>query len=151
MIQYINNLLTKQKKIFKEFNDDKKCNPDNLRLLYDPSNKNDCYHIDKDPHAYGGFLCDQKTKKWSNICVPYYCDIGYYFDLYQNKCIIDKFTNEEKNEGKSFPIWAIILIVVLVIALIVVIVVMVIKIKKKKESLELEGSIIQKSRISETE
>ena len=139
------------KKIFKEFNDDKICNPDNLRLLYDPNNKNDCYHIDKDPHAYGGFLCDQKTKKWSNICVPYYCDIGYYFDLYQNKCIIDKFTDEEKNEGKSFPIWAIILIVVLVIALIVVIVVMVIKIKKKKESLELEGSIIHKSAISETE
>ena len=71
--------------------------------------------------------------------------------MYQNKCIIDKFTDEEKNEGKSFPIWAIILIVVLAIALIVVIVVMVIKIKKKKESLELEGSIIQKSSISETE
>ena len=45
----------------------------------------------------------------------FYCDIGYYYDTYQKKCIEDLFTksgwNKEK-EAKSFPLWLIIFIVV---------------------------------------
>ena len=88
--------MEKAKEVFKKYNEDKRCNRDNLELLYDPNNKKDCYVFEKDEHAHGGYLCDVRTNTWSNICKPYYCDIGYYFDKYQNKCIKDICT-----EGKD--------------------------------------------------
>ena len=93
------------KKIFKKYNEDQKCNPDNLLLTYEPDNK-ECYSFQEIPHAHGGYECNKETQKWSNICRPYYCDIGYYFDTYQNKCIEDICTegNEKDNDNFSkFP------------------------------------------------
>ena len=104
--------MQKAKEVFKKYNEDKKCNPDNLDLLYDPNNKKDCYVFENDIHAHGGYTCNAETKTWSNTCKPYYCDIGYYFDKYQNKCIKDICTEgkdpepdpEPTDEGQ-FMIW----------------------------------------------
>ena len=87
------------KKIFKKYNEEQKCNPDNLLLTYEPDDKK-CYTFKNIPHAHGGYECDKETKKWSNKCKPYYCDIGYYFDNYQNKCIKDVCT-EGNDDGEN--------------------------------------------------
>ena len=47
--------MQKAKEVFKKYNEDKKCNPNNLELLYDPNNKKDCYVFENDPHAHGGY------------------------------------------------------------------------------------------------
>ena len=39
-------------------------------------------------------------KTWSNICKPFYCDIGYYYDTYQKKCIEDICTEGIKDKGE---------------------------------------------------
>ena len=39
-------------------------------------------------YTHGGFSCN-KDGSWSNICVPAYCDPGYFFDKNKNKCIKD--------------------------------------------------------------
>ena len=39
-------------------------------------------------------------KTWSNICKPFYCDIGYYYDTYQKKCIEDICTEGKKDKGE---------------------------------------------------
>jgi hypothetical protein len=87
------------KAIFKKYNEDQRCNPDNLLLTYEPNNSK-CYNFKDDPHAHGGYQCNTTTKKWSNICKPFYCDIGYYFDTFQKKCIRDICT-EGKEEKKD--------------------------------------------------
>ena len=91
MIHYMMILLKKQKKI----------NPDNLLLTYEPDNK-ECYSFPQIPHAHGGYECNTETQKWSNSCKPYYCDIGYYFDTYQNKCITDICTEADNENFSKF-------------------------------------------------
>ena len=90
--------MQKAKDIFKKYNEDKECNPNNLDLLYDPNNKQECYIFENDVHAHGGYECDTNTSKWSDQCKPYYCDIGYYFDKVQNKCILDICTEKEDED-----------------------------------------------------
>ena len=87
--------MDKAKEVLKKYNEEKKCNPNNLELLYDPNNKKDCYTFPDDEHAHGGYECDVKTGTWGSTCKPYYCDIGYYFDKIQNKCIKDICTESE--------------------------------------------------------
>ena len=86
------------KKIFEKYNEGNQCNPDNELLLFEPDN-GECYNLKDFPNAHGGYQCDKDKKEWSNICKPFYCDIGYYFDTYQSKCIKDICTEEEKNIG----------------------------------------------------
>jgi hypothetical protein len=62
--------INEAKRIFKKFNEEKFCNKDNLKLLYDPNNKKECYTFDNDPYAHGGYECDPSTEKWSNVCKP---------------------------------------------------------------------------------
>ena len=94
-----NSFIQEAKKIFKKYNEEQKCNPKNLLLTYEPDNKA-CYSFKNFPHSHGGYECDINTKKWSNRCKPFYCDIGFYFDNYQNKCIRDVCT-----EGNNFSIF----------------------------------------------
>ena len=130
------------KKIFKRYNEEQYCNKDNLKLLYDPNNKEECYTFENDPYAHGGYECDPLTGKWSKVCKPYYCDIGYYFDVYQNKCIQDQCTEntdegEEDKEEEKFPVWAIVLISVVSVLILVIIVIIIYKFccsKAKRES-----------------
>jgi len=117
--------INEAKKIFKKYNEDQYCNKDNLKLLYDPNNKEECYTFENDPYAHGGYECDPLTGKWSTFCKPYYCDIGYYFDVFQNKCIQDKCTentdeSDEDKEDEKFPVWAIVLISVVSVLILVI-------------------------------
>ena len=129
--QFIN----EAKIIFTKYNDDQKCNPNNLDLLYDPQNKNECYVFENDTHAHGGYECDPVTGNWSNICNPYYCDIGYYFDKYQNKCIKDicTETEEEKKEDEDKFLMIFMFVVVALVACSIVIVVIIIFVVKNKK------------------
>ena len=144
------------KKIFKKYNEDKKCNPNNLDLLYDPNNKIDCYAFENDEHAHGGYECDPKTGEWSNICKPYYCDIGYYFDKYQNKCIKDICTEEEEKKDENdddnhMIIWIIIIVIVVICLIIIFIIVIVMKCKKSERISKIPGEsgTLLNSRVSE--
>ena len=86
--------IAKAKEVLNKYNEEKKCNPKNLELVYDPNNKKDCYTFEGDEHAHGGYECDASSGTWSKTCKPYYCDIGYYFDKYTNKCIKDICTED---------------------------------------------------------
>ena len=46
----------------------------------------DCKFSSKEMH--GGYECDEEGK-WSDKCVPKYCDNGFYFDEIKNECIKD--------------------------------------------------------------
>ena len=138
-----NNFMEEAKKIFKKYNEDQECNPNNLDLLYDPNNKEDCYTFENDPHAHGGYECDNSTKKWSKTCKPYYCDIGYYFDKYQNKCIKDICTEDNENDDDKdkkkdddkggIKAWHIILIVVGSLLILIIILIIILKCRKPQE------------------
>ena len=98
-----NDFIKEAKRIFQKYNVDKECNPDNDLLLFEPDN-NECYTFENIPHAHGGYQCDKERKHWSNICKPYYCDIGYYFDTSKNICVEDICTErggEEEEEEQE--------------------------------------------------
>jgi len=70
-----------------------------------------CYNINGDVHAHGGYKCGDDDKWDMSNCQPYYCDYGYYFDQIQKKCLENcKFTNRksyfiyEENFDKIFRI-----------------------------------------------
>ena len=118
--------------IFKKYNDNKECNPNNLDLLYDPNNGKDCYEFENNSHAHGGYLCDVDNKTWTNICIPYYCDIGYYFDKYKNECIKDICTEEEDDDNNKVSIWLIVGVAAGSAFIILIIIIIIIKIMKKR-------------------
>jgi hypothetical protein len=89
--------INEAKRIFTKYNEEQQCNPDNLLLTYEPNNS-ECYNFNNDSHAHGGYQCNKTSKTWSNICKPFYCDIGYYFDTFQNKCIRDICTEGKEEE-----------------------------------------------------
>ena len=136
--------------IFKDYNERNKCNSNNKRLLLDPNNKKECYVFNDDKHAHGGYLCGDNGE-WSDICAPYYCDIGYYFDVYKNKCILDQCTDiEEKSddEDDSFPVWAIIITVVGAVLIILIAVIIILLKFRKKDDDKNVGLIMEQSRSS---
>ena len=135
------------KKIFKKYNEDQYCNKDNLKLVFDPNNKKDCYTFNNDKHAHGGYECDVKEGKWSDKCVPYYCDIGYYFDTYINKCIKDQCTEEEEDDDNKLSTWAIVLICISVVILLVVVAYIIYRfcVKKKLGDSKVEGALLDKN------
>ena len=69
------------KKIFNDFQT--KCNPKNEKLVFESEKCNFDDNI-----TFGGFLCD-KNGSWSNTCKGYYCEIGYFYDQFEQKCIKD--------------------------------------------------------------
>ena len=96
--------------IYKRINQNNECNSKNDKLLLHSDN---CYTINGDTHAHGGYKCNKEGKWDMNDCQPYYCDYGYYFDQNKNqkKCIENcKFPNVESyfiyegNFDKTFNI-----------------------------------------------
>ena len=83
------------KKIHDEVNNQNKCNSKNEKLLLDDDIN--CYYIPGYDHAHGGYKCGDDNIWDKSKCLPYYCDIGYYFDQYQKKCIEN--CNLEKTKG----------------------------------------------------
>ena len=138
------------KNIFERYNVKKECSLNNKKLLYDPNDKKQCYKFENDEHAHGGYLCDEEKKQWSNNCAPYYCDIGYYFDIYKNKCILDQCTEEKKDEKKeeddSFPVWAIVVIVISAILIIIAIIIAIYIFTKKEKNTDDVGDILVQSK-----
>jgi hypothetical protein len=96
--------IDKAKEIFKKYNEDGKCNPDNknLKMLNSECDKN------FDEYTYGGYECGDDGK-WSKNCKPFYCHENYYFDYVNQKCIKDTiaekysvyFSEEETTKEKK--------------------------------------------------
>ena len=136
--------ISEAKKIFKKYNVDEFCNKNNLLLIYEPDNKKDCYSFKNDAHAHGGYECDAETGKWTKKCVPYYCDIGYYFDVHNKKCVEDILTQDKSTK---FATWAIVLISIIVVILLVICVIIIFKflLKKKDRESKVKGPLIDKN------
>ena len=72
------------KKIHEEFNKKNYCNPKNEKLLFHTDN---C-KIEGIEHAHGGYKCNSEKSEWNTEdCQPYYCDMGYYYNQYEKKCL----------------------------------------------------------------
>ena len=71
------------KKIFNKYNNEN-CNSENKNILL---LSEEC-DIALNPNTHGGYECGDNNK-WSDICVPLYCDIGYYFDIVKKECVED--------------------------------------------------------------
>ena len=96
--------------VHKLFNNGSYCNPKNDKLLLHDEN---CRYIKGDEFAHGGYKCNNQSSKWDKgECVPYYCDIGYYYDHFYNickkECPFDEnkkvFLIHEKQYNKAFKI-----------------------------------------------
>ena len=78
--------IDKAKEIFKKYNEEGKCNPENknLKMLNKECDKN------FDSVTHGGYECGDDGK-WSKTCKPFYCHKNYYFDYVNQKCVKDVF------------------------------------------------------------
>ena len=76
--------IDKAKEIFKKYNEDNKCNPNNknLKMLNKECDKN------FNNYTYGGYECGNDGK-WTKNCKPFYCHKDYYFDYVNQKCVKD--------------------------------------------------------------
>ena len=95
--------INESKKIFEKYKF--QCNINNSFLLLE---NNNCSKIKGDSHAHGGFACGNDGLWNKSKCKAFYCDLGFYYDSYQNKCIEDICTIEE---DELIPFWAISIIV----------------------------------------
>ena len=133
---YYDKFINKALEIFDKYNKQKKCNKNNLLLKYDPNDLKTCYKFNNDEHAHGGYQCSENGI-WSDICSPYYCDIGYIFDTYKQKCIKDicikdaefEIINkpEPEKENEDFPVYAIVLVSVGSILVLLILIIIIIK------------------------
>ena len=87
ILEYLNDnnyqlFINKGKEILQKY--EKFCNPRNKKLVL--VNK-ECYNKFGNSYTHGGYLCGEDGK-WSNRCVPSYCDEDYYFNHYLKKCIL---------------------------------------------------------------
>ena len=85
--------LDQAKEIFEKYNNEGRCNPNNTKLVMD--NDDQCNNFPGDKFAHGGYKCGLDGK-WSSTCKKYYCDLGYYYNVYRDKCMRDYCTNEPK-------------------------------------------------------
>ena len=66
------------------------CNPPNSKLILI---NEDCNFSDN--HMHGGFECNEDGK-WSDKCVPSYCDIGYFLDEIKMECLEEYICPDDK-------------------------------------------------------
>jgi len=69
------------KKIFDKYKT--QCNPKNKKLVLVSG---ECDNKFENSYTHGGYECGDDGK-WSNKCVPSYCDQGNVFNYTSNKCI----------------------------------------------------------------
>ena len=74
---------------------------------------------------HGGFECDDEGK-WSEICVPSYCDNGYYFDRINQKCLENKCITDGDGKNKTYLVLFIIFISLFGLFLIIYVIVTII-------------------------
>ena len=121
-----------------------KCNINNEFLLLEDNN---CINIPNMEHAHGGYACGDNGEWNRTKCQAFYCDIGYYYDTYQKKCIEDLCTKENNDpnpepkpddgEGDDkFPVYAIVLIAIGGILFILIVIWLIRRVIKNKKSSE---------------
>ena len=114
------------------------CNPNNKKLV---NVSDECDKTFENNYTHGGYECGDDGK-WSSKCVASYCDLGYYFDYVQRKCIIDYCStlaiNDSSNIEKHNKYLLVIIIsscaLALIIAIIIIVVVIINNKKKNNES-----------------
>ena len=77
--------------IFDKYNNKGQCNPNNTNLLFDTEN---CYNFSDEKVAHGGYTCGADGNWDDTNCKKYYCDIGYYYNKVEGKCIRDICAND---------------------------------------------------------
>ena len=97
-------------KIFEKYKT--QCNPNNKKLLL-ITNKCDGKLGE---FTHGGYICGEDGF-WTQKCVASYCDIGYFFDHDEKKCV----ENPCKEENVLLKFIIVILIIIIVITAIVVV------------------------------
>ena len=81
------------KKIHEKFNKGNYCNPKNEKLLLHNS---ECT-LEKE-HAHGGYRCMSDKNEWNTSdCQAYYCDIGFYYNQYEQECLEECSFNDTKS------------------------------------------------------
>ena len=81
------------KKILEKFKTE--CNIKNNKLVL----FNDTCKFENDKYAHGGYGCGENGKWDEKKCVPIYCDEGYFFDNYLNKCVKDPCLEAKNNSS----------------------------------------------------
>ena len=83
---YYQSFVDEAKRIFEKYKT--QCNPYNKRLVFVTD---ECNNKFENGYTHGGFECGDDGK-WTNKCVPSYCDAGYVFNYKTYKCdsIMDK-------------------------------------------------------------
>ena len=76
--------IKKSKEIFDKFKEE--CNPDNKNLI---KVSEDCDNKFGNKYTHGGYECGGDGKWNKSICVPSYCDPGYFFNQKKKKCVKD--------------------------------------------------------------
>ena len=69
------------KKIFDKYKS--QCNPKNKKLVL---TSDECNNKFENSYTHGGYECGDDGK-WSNKCIPSYCDPGNVFNYTSNKCV----------------------------------------------------------------
>ena len=79
--------------IHNKFNKENYCNPKNEKLLL----HSDCVVQGKE-YAHGGYRCNAEEHTWNtNDCQAYYCDIGYFYNQFEQKCMEECSFDDTKN------------------------------------------------------
>ena len=124
-------------KIFKKY--ETKCNKNNKLLLLEDNN---CYNIEGDKHAHGGFVCGDNGE-WDKMkCQAFYCDLGYYYDTYQQKCIEDlctKTDDDNDDNNNENDDWVLIIIIIALSLSLLIIMIFIIFMFKKKSNLSIKN------------
>ena len=89
--------ISEARNIFDKYNNF--CNINNTKLFLEDDN---CYNIDGDSHAHGGYPCGDDGHWDKTKCQTFYCDLGYYYDTYQMKCIEDICTKTEDDKEEEY-------------------------------------------------
>ena len=76
--------INESKRIFKKYNENGECNPDNKYLYYETSECDSIIKIDK---AHGGYVCGTDGKWNKTNCIASYCDEGYILNHEKTECI----------------------------------------------------------------
>ena len=85
---YYNRFITEAKEIFKKYNKDMECNPNNTLLFYETA---EC-DSKLEEHGHGGYICNEDGEWDKNKCVLKYCDVGYVLDVI-NKNVLKTLVN----------------------------------------------------------
>ena len=82
------------KEIHDKYNNKNYCNSKNEKLLLHDDNCS----VNGKEHAHGGYRCKSDESEWNKTeCQAYYCDIGFYYNQYEQKCMEECNFNNSKS------------------------------------------------------